>query len=153
MSTERIVRVGVAAILRRRVMYAQTGTRAIKILMGKRKGSHGAGKWSFPGGHQEWGETVAKCASRETEEETGFVIPEDAFYKLTFTNDVFSPSEDKHYITLYMAAECPLGEPRLMEPAKCEEWRWWAEPPPEDELFLPIVNLLKDGFYPWRLQD
>lgn len=131
------VQVGVAAIIRREG----------RILMGKRKGSHGAGTWSFPGGHLEWNETVAKCAAREVEEETGLIVSFNGFSKLTYTNDVFT-TEGKHYITLYVEAEWPGGEARIMEPNKCEEWRWVSSPP--EPLFLPVQNLLEDGFNPWR---
>ena len=57
-------RVGVAVIVRRKG----------HVLMGLRKGSHGAGTWSFPGGHLETGETVTMCAARELLEETGVKI-------------------------------------------------------------------------------
>lgn len=128
---EPIVRVGVAVIVRRGAL----------VLMGKRKGSHGAGTWSFPGGHLEFGETVFQCASRELEEETGLSLASPR--KLTFTNDIFSV-EDKHYVTLYVEGDNYDEEPTVKEPDKCEKWCWFAAPP--SPLFLPVQNLINSGF-------
>lgn len=111
------------------------------VLMGLRKGSHGAGCWAFPGGHMEPGESVAQAGSRELLEETGINIPPDDFRKLTYTNDYFA-REEKHYITLYLETLWDGQEPKIMEPEKCAEWMWTRHEP--GALFLPIRNLLKE---------
>jgi 8-oxo-dGTP diphosphatase len=120
-----------------------------RVLMGKRKGSHGAGKWSFPGGHLGHGERIHECAVRELREETGMVPFEVAGTK-EFTNDIFL-EEELHYITIFVYAKIRAGDkPMLMEPDKCEEWKWvlWNEMPPREELFLPIRNLRATGYRP-----
>jgi 8-oxo-dGTP diphosphatase len=43
--------------------------RDTKILLVRRAKPPGAGKWGFPGGHLEFGETVLQCAVRELREE------------------------------------------------------------------------------------
>lgn len=119
-----------------------------RVLMGLRRGSHGAGTWSFPGGHQEFGEDPSETAAREVWEETGLKIHPDDMRRLDWTNDHF---EDifQHYITIYYAVDLERvsyeGEVTLMEPTKCERWEWFEEPP--EELFLPIQNLLKQNPY------
>ncbi|MCB1180269.1 MAG: NUDIX domain-containing protein [Leptospiraceae bacterium] len=128
---EQFVRVGVSVFIKREN----------KILLGKRIGSHGAETWACPGGHIEFGETPIDTLKREVEEETGLSISN--IQKLNFTNDIFT-KENKHYITLFYTAESKTGEPQILEPHKCKEWKWFLPNDLPDPLFLPIENLLKE---------
>lgn len=116
-----------------------------KILMHKRKNSHGNGTWSLPGGHLEYGESLEGCAKRETMEECGIKIKNLKFADIT--NDIFE-AEKKHYITIFMLAEHDSGEPQILEPEKCERWEWFEWEKLPRPLFLPIENLLKQNFNP-----
>ncbi|KAL7940616.1 nudix domain-containing protein [Trichoderma barbatum] len=132
----KVPRVGVSAVIQNSVG---------KFLVSKRKGSHGAGSWQFPGGHLEMEEEPNDCAVRETEEETGLKVTGTGVIALT--NDVFKAEKEedvKHYITIFI--ECimvnPSDEPKHMEKGKCEGWHWksWEELM-ELNLFLPLANL------------
>ncbi len=116
-----------------------------KVLLGKRKGAHGAGSWSFPGGHLEFNESWEECAARETLEETGIKIKNIRFG--TVTNDIFK-EEGKHYVTIFMLAELDCGEVKIMEPEKYEKWEWfdWSDLP--QPLFVPLQNLLRKDYNP-----
>lgn len=114
-----------------------------QVLLGQRKNAHGAGSWCFPGGHLEFGEEFIECAQREVQEETGLQLTN--IKPAAFTNDIFT-QEGKHYITLFFTAECDSGEPQLLEPDKCEGWAWFSWDNLPQPLFLPIQNLLKQGF-------
>lgn len=118
-----------------------------KVLLGKRIGIHGPGTWSFPGGHLEFYETVKDCAIRETKEETGIEIKNIRIGP--YTNDIHK-KEDKHYVTLYFIANHKSGEPKVMEPDKFETWDWFAWDNLPQPLFLPIENLLKTNFNPFK---
>ena len=109
-----------------------------RILLGRRKGSHGSGLWAPPGGHLGFGESFEQCARREVAEEAGIALKDVAYAGLT--NDFFA-AEAKHYVTVAMTARLESGDPVVMEPEKCEGWRWfaWSEFP--SELFLPVANL------------
>lgn len=118
-----------------------------KILLGQRKNSHGDKTWSFPGGHLELNEKIKDCAIRETKEETGLKITN---IKLaTFTNDIFK-KEGKHYVTLFVVAHAKSGQPKVMEPDKCEKWGWFEWNNLPKPLFLPIKNLLKQRYNPLK---
>ena len=118
-----------------------------KVLLGKRKNSHGGGTWCFPGGHLEFNESWEDCAMRETREETGLEIRNIRFG--TITNDIFE-KENKHYVTICMVADYVSGEAKIAEPEKCEEWRWfeWNDKKLPKQLFLSQQNLLKQKFDP-----
>lgn len=124
--------VGVAAIL----------CRHGKVLLGRRRGSHGAGAWQFPGGHLELNESVEACAVREVYEETGLTVRSAGLG--LFTNDLFE-AEGKHYITLFVLVEGHEGEPFVREPDKCDRWAWFDWRALPEPLFLPIKNLSKLG--------
>jgi 8-oxo-dGTP diphosphatase len=117
-----------------------------KVLLGKRKGSHGAQTWNFPGGHLDFGETPQECAQREVWEEAGIEIKD---LKLgSYTNDIFK-KEGKHYITIFVIAQYKSGRVKIKEPEKCEQWRWFTWNNLPQPLFLPIVNLLKQKLVPY----
>jgi 8-oxo-dGTP diphosphatase len=121
--------------------------RGQEVLMHKRKGPHGQNTWSFPGGHLEAGESFEQAAIRETKEECGLEIESPRF--VYATNDIHK-EEDKHYITVFLEAKEFSNEPRVLEPQKTEMWRWvkWGEFP--EPLFLPVENLLKTGYNPFK---
>jgi 8-oxo-dGTP diphosphatase len=112
-----------------------------KILVGKRRGAHGAGTWALPGGHLEPGESFETCCKREVREETGIII--NNISPVVFTNDVFL-DEGLHYITLFFRGEYRSGEPIVAEPHHCEEWRWVSPDNIPHPVFLPLGNALKE---------
>lgn len=94
-----------------------------KILLGLRKGSHGEGQWSLPGGHMELGEEFLQTCQRETYEETGITII--AVKPAGFVNHIFE-EEGLHYVTLFFeAAWDQIQEAKLMEPNKTDKWGWF----------------------------
>lgn len=114
------------------------------ILLGKRKNSHGEHTWSFPGGHLEFGESFEQCARREVQEETGLEIRNIKF--VTVTNDVFTESSAKHYVTIFMHGHYAAGTAIAMEPDKCDSWEWFAWNNLPIPLFLPITHLIETGY-------
>jgi len=113
-----------------------------KLLLGRRKGSHGEGFWSAPGGHLEFGETPQDCARREVLEETGLTL--GAVVNGPWVNDIFT-LEQKHYVTLFCLAEREMGdaEPQNLEPEKCEGWLWADCDALPQPLFLPLQDLIE----------
>ena len=120
-----------------------------RVLLGQRRGAHGAGTWALPGGHLEFGETVEHCARREVLEETGLEVTVVA--RGPYTNDLFEDA-GKHYVTVFVIARAPDGEPQLREPAKCAEWRWcrWSDLP--EPVFPPLAQLQASGYVPQAVE-
>ena len=116
-----------------------------QVLLIRRRGAHGAGRWAVPGGHLEYGESPAQCAVREALEETGLTISPPSFFALT--NDVFA-EEGKHYITLWMLAETFRGQASINAPEEVGEIGWFSWNKLPQPLFLPFKNLMEGNSFP-----
>jgi len=124
------VRVGVAVFVRHEG----------RFLMGLRRGSHGTGTWSLPGGHVEHGESFQAAAAREVLEETGVAI--GAIRVGAITNDFF-PESDKHYLTVWAVADLGGGTPQVREPDKFTDLTWVSPESLPSPLFAPFDQLAR----------
>ena len=114
-----------------------------KFLIQKRKGSHGEGSWSLPGGHLEFGESFEETARREVREEANIEIKNIRFGAVT--NDHFV-DENKHYVTIWMISEWASGEVKNMEPEKCTAQTWNTFDDLPSPLFLTWNQLFESDF-------
>jgi 8-oxo-dGTP diphosphatase len=119
-------------------------TKDDQVLLMKRKGPHGHGTWSTPGGHLDFGETPEGCAAREAKEEVGLDVVDIRFRAVT--NDLFEAT-GKHYITIWMEGKS-IGEPFIAAEEEVVEIGWFAWDSLPQPLFLTLENLLKSNSYP-----
>lgn len=114
-----------------------------KFLMMKRAGKHAPGTWSVPGGWQEIGETFEQASKREIAEEVGCEIKNVRFGALT--NNYF-PEEGVHSVSVFTLSDWASGEPKILEPDKCEELRWVDFSDLPSPLFRAWDDLLRSEF-------
>ena len=120
-------------------------TRNDQVLLMKRKGVHGMGTWSTPGGHLEFGETPEQCAAREAKEEVGLEVVDIRFRAVT--NDVFEEN-GKHYLTIWMEGISTSNDPMIAAEDEVAEIGWFAWNSLPNPLFLSLDNLIKANSYP-----
>lgn len=135
-----VPRVGVATII---------WDNSNRILMGLRKGKHGAGTWSLPGGWIELGEHPEETAAREILEETNLEVEPyqiRPWERVPYTNTFFKDPAI-HNITLLMVTYRFMLENvngnslrvKLKEPDKCEYWEWFYHYKLPTPLFSPLI--------------
>lgn len=82
-----------------------------------------SGKWEFPGGSIEFGDTLKDSIIREMQEELGIEIaPSDQLSAI----DHIIPDENQHWVAHAFMAKIVKGEPKILEPEKCEEIGWFS---------------------------
>ncbi len=106
-----------------------------KVLLGKRKGKHGAGEYAWPGGHLEYMESFTDCARREVMEEAGIEIKNIQFLRLLNMKDY-----NKHYVDIAFVCDWEKGEAEVKEPEKCESWGWYDLDSLPSPLFAPLPS-------------
>lgn len=112
------------------------------VLMGHRVGKdtggiYEPGSWCLPGGKQEYDETILEGAAREVLEETGLVIHNPRIFGV---GDDIQP--DRHFVTSWVIACADEGEPRVAEPDKQDEWRWFPLDALPERLYSPSVQFI-----------
>ncbi|NMC51626.1 NUDIX hydrolase [Candidatus Kuenenbacteria bacterium] len=121
-----------------------------EVLIGLRKSQHANGEWSFPGGHVEFGERIEETARKEVLEETGLEI--EKMELISVADQMrYIETEGKHYLNIGFKGEYEGGEPKVLEPEKCAEWRWFSldnlPTPLLEGTELVIKNYLKGKIY------
>ncbi|HEX2117071.1 MAG TPA: NUDIX domain-containing protein [Alphaproteobacteria bacterium] len=97
--------------------------RGDQVLLAQRSRGTYTGKWGFPGGHVERGETIVEAGLRELAEETGVVAaPRGVLGHL----DVMARTDDGavlfHYVLLPVLADWISGEGVAADDAAAVRW-------------------------------
>ncbi len=80
------------------------------------------GEYSFPAGHLEGNETSTAALLREVKEEIGVELdPEN----IEFVHLMHRKGPDDERYDVFFACEKWEGEPKIMEPNKCDELAWF----------------------------
>jgi mutator protein MutT len=133
--------------MRRGIDYIGVGIGAVivnsdgKMLLAKRgkKARNERGKWEFPGGAVEFGDTMRDTIIREMKEELGIEI--EPIHHLSPIDHII-PDEKQHWVTSMFISKIVKGEPQIMEPDKCSEIGWFTL---EEIKKLPLSIATQEG--------
>jgi 8-oxo-dGTP diphosphatase len=91
-------------------------------LRGK-KAKNERGKWEIPGGGVEFGETIEEALKREIKEELDIEI--EVTEMLQLCNHII-PDEKQHWVSPTYICKIVSGEPKILEPEKCDRIGWFS---------------------------
>jgi 8-oxo-dGTP diphosphatase len=95
-----------------------------KLFLAKRgpKAENEIGKWEFPGGIVELGETLEHAVKREVQEEYGLTV---AVVDLLDVCNHILPDEAQHWLSPAFLCKVIDGVPHIREPETCEQIGWF----------------------------
>lgn len=96
------------------------------------------GLWEIPGGAIEFGETLKEGLKREVKEELNIEIEVGEMLQVC---DHILQEEDQHWVSPTYVCKIMKGQPRVMEPGKCEQIDWFTL---EEAEKLPLSQVTKD---------
>ncbi len=106
-----------------------------RLLIARRpEGKHMAGRWEFPGGKLECGESPEEAIEREIREELAAEIRAGRVYQA-----IAYSYPEKDVLLLFYAASVVSGEPRPVEEA---EIRWITLEELDEYTFAPVDAML-----------
>jgi mutator protein MutT len=97
-----------------------------EVLLCKRsqRASNERGCWEVPGGAVEFNEKLEDAIHREIKEELGVDI--DLVEQFPAANHII-PSDKQHWVPTTFLTKLKKGStPKIMEPEKCDEIRWFS---------------------------
>lgn len=106
------------------------------------------GEYSLPAGHLDGNESLIKTIIREAKEEIGIEL-ESEDLKLVHVIHRKEPTEER--VNFFFKAKKWKGEPKIMEPQKCDDLKW-SEPDNFPDNIIPYIrqainSVLNNIFY------
>jgi 8-oxo-dGTP diphosphatase len=113
-----------------------------KILLGKRSGDPGKGKWALPSGYIEFEDDFLTAAIREVKEETGLEVE---IISILNVQSAFLPPE-YHFLGIYLLAQVTGGSLSPKDDLEDADWFSSSETLPP-MAFPPDVDLIQKYFH------